>query len=106
MGKSSSKAARDNRSNQMNPNNPAHSSSRSYVKATGDNNANQLNPNNDAYRLSRGVERTGREIVGYVGGAPRIEWDSVPPPNNGSPSASGVYRQTKLFEESESEDED
>ena len=37
-------AARNNRANQLNPNNPRHS----------DNRSNQLNPNNDAYWQERG----------------------------------------------------
>lgn len=65
-----SKASADNRSNQMNPNNSAYSSSRggsgagptsggagSYesvaTKATNDNHSNQLNPNNPTYESSR-----------------------------------------------------
>ena len=40
-------AANDDRSNTMNPNNPAH-------RAAHDNRANQLNPNSPAYRSSRG----------------------------------------------------
>ncbi len=38
--------ANDNRSNTLNPNNPAH-------RAAGNNRANQLNPNSQAYRSSR-----------------------------------------------------
>ena len=63
-----SKAARDNRANQLNPNNDAHSSSRGQPtasrsggagldEAARDNRANQLNPNNDAHRSSRGLPR-------------------------------------------------
>jgi hypothetical protein len=37
----------DNRSNSLNPNNPAH-------KAGSDNRSNQKNPNNPAYHSSRG----------------------------------------------------
>lgn len=37
----------DQRSNALNPNNPA-------SKAAADNRGNQLNPNSDAYRASRG----------------------------------------------------
>ena len=40
-------AANDDRSNTLNPNNPAH-------RAGQDNRANQLNPNSQAYRSSRG----------------------------------------------------
>ena len=40
-------AARNNRANQLNPNNPRHS----------DNRSNQLNPNNDAYWQERGHPR-------------------------------------------------
>ncbi len=40
-------SANDDRSNTLNPNNPAH-------KAASDNRANQLNPNRQAYRSSRG----------------------------------------------------
>ena len=40
-------SADDNRSNTLNPNNPAH-------RAANDNRANQLNPNSRAYRSSRG----------------------------------------------------
>lgn len=40
-------AANDNRSNTLNPNNPAH-------RAALDNRASQLNPNSRAYRSSRG----------------------------------------------------
>ena len=39
-------SANDNRSNTLNPNNPAH-------RAARDNRANQLNPNSQAYRSSR-----------------------------------------------------
>ena len=39
--------ANDDRSNTLNPNNPAH-------RAAHDNRANQLNPNSEAYRSSRG----------------------------------------------------
>ncbi len=41
------RSANDNRSNTLNPNNPAH-------RAVHDNRANQLNPNTPAYRSSRG----------------------------------------------------
>ncbi len=40
-------SANDNRSNTLNPNNPAH-------RAAGNNRAGQLNPNSRAYRSSRG----------------------------------------------------
>ena len=40
-------SANDDRSNTLNPSNPAH-------KAASDNRANQLNPNSQAYRSSRG----------------------------------------------------
>ena len=40
-------SANDNRSNTLNPNNPAH-------RAAHDNRANQLNTNSQAYRSSRG----------------------------------------------------
>ena len=40
-------SANDDRSNTLNPNNPAH-------RAAQDNRANQLNPNSQAYRSSRG----------------------------------------------------
>ncbi len=43
-------AANANRSNTLNPNNPAH-------RAAHDNRANQLNPNSRAYRSSRGCRR-------------------------------------------------
>lgn len=58
----SDKAGQDNRSNQMNPNNPAYDSSRggsgssqgpSMDQAGTDNRANQMNPNNPAYESSR-----------------------------------------------------
>ncbi len=62
-----SKAARDNRANQLNPNNDAYESSRDgderrsggsgLDNAARDNRANQLNPNSDAYRSSRGEPR-------------------------------------------------
>ena len=57
----SSQATRDNRSRQLNPENPAYKSSRgegaqsnSLDKASRDNRAKQLNPNNDAYWRARG----------------------------------------------------
>ena len=57
----SSQATRDNRSRQLNPENPAYNSSRgdgaqsdSLDKASRDNRAKQLNPNNDAYWRARG----------------------------------------------------
>ena len=53
MGKSSSRAARNNRSNQMNPNNSSYHSSRASTKAAADNRSSQLNPNNEAYWKSR-----------------------------------------------------
>lgn len=59
----SSQATRDNRSRQLNPENPAYTSSRgeggrSHVdKASRDNRAKQLNPNNDAYWRARGRNR-------------------------------------------------
>ena len=52
-GKGRSRAAANNRSNQMNPNNPAYAASRSYTKAMADNRSNQLNPNSEAFRKSR-----------------------------------------------------
>ncbi|EFA01980.1 hypothetical protein TcasGA2_TC007601 [Tribolium castaneum] len=59
------KSGRDNRSNQMNPNNSAYSSSRggSNTGSSGrsqqdyDNRSNQLNPNNSAYYSSRGGQK-------------------------------------------------
>lgn len=42
----------DNRSDSMNPNNPAH-------KAAADNRSNQMNPNNPAHPLSRGEGKGG-----------------------------------------------
>lgn len=41
------RSANDNRSDSLNPNNPAY-------KAATDNRADQLNPNNEAYDSSRG----------------------------------------------------
>lgn len=56
-----SQATRDNRANQLNPNNDAYRTSRGVpnqptnpAQAAADNRANQLNPNNPAYRSSRG----------------------------------------------------
>lgn len=48
------KANRDNRANQLNPNNSAYHDSRKETNANRDNRANQLNPNNSAYDKSRG----------------------------------------------------
>ena len=66
-GKGRSRAAANNRSNQMNPNNPAYAASRSYTKAMADNRSNQLNPNNAAYRESREGGRD-LEIGGFATG--------------------------------------
>lgn len=67
MAKSSlSKAAQDNRANQLNPAHPAYHRSRgvpaeeaeslaAHAQPALDNHANQLNPNNDAYRQSWGM---------------------------------------------------
>lgn len=44
MGKGKDRSANDNRSNSMNPNNPAY-------QASVDNRANQLNPNNPEYKV-------------------------------------------------------
>ena len=63
-----SKAARDNRANQLNPAHPAYYRSRgvpaekagflaAHAKPTLDNHANQLNPNNDAHEQPRGMTR-------------------------------------------------
>ena len=57
MGKGHGRAAANNRANQMNPNNPAYSSSRASTKAAADNRSNQLNDNNPAYWSSRGAEK-------------------------------------------------
>lgn len=61
MGKKSA----NNRANQMNPNNPAYSSSREHSsgtvpaeKASLDNRANQLNPQHPSYHSSRESEST------------------------------------------------
>lgn len=59
-----SKAAQDNRANQLNPTHPAYHQSRgaseseavdqaAHSKPVLDNRANQLNPNNEAHRTSR-----------------------------------------------------
>jgi len=64
--RSTSKAARDNRANQLNPTHPAYYRARgvpadkakslaAHAKPALDNHANQLNPNNDAYEQSRGM---------------------------------------------------
>ena len=48
-------ASRDNRSNQMNPNNEAYATSRGHPSTAGqddDNRANQLNPNHAEYKGS------------------------------------------------------
>jgi len=50
----SSASFADNRSNQMNPNNSAYSSSRASSSASNNNRSNQMNPNNSAYWSSRG----------------------------------------------------
>mmetsp|Transcript_1224 Transcript_1224/g.1863 ORF Transcript_1224/g.1863 Transcript_1224/m.1863 type:complete len:97 (-) Transcript_1224:215-505(-) len=67
----SAKAARDNRSNQLNPNHPAYESSRSGVpfprRGNDNNRANQLNPNNSAYWQSRGGRPSGDDGVGGAG---------------------------------------
>jgi hypothetical protein len=50
------RAEQNDRSNQMNPNNPAHQGSREgsgTSKPAKDNRSNQLNPNNPAYERSR-----------------------------------------------------
>ncbi|HEY8379402.1 MAG TPA: hypothetical protein VIK91_23080 [Nannocystis sp.] len=60
-----SKAAQDNRANQLNPTHPAYHRSRgasegeaadqaAHSKPALDNRANQLNPNNEAHQSSRG----------------------------------------------------
>ena len=65
---SNSKAARDNRANQLNPAHPAYYRSRgvpaekakslaAHAKSALDNHANQLNPNSDTFKASRGMSR-------------------------------------------------
>ena len=49
----SKKSEKDNRANQLNPNNEAYLSSREQEKSNTDNRANQLNPNNEVYSKSR-----------------------------------------------------
>ena len=49
MGKGKGQSSNDQRSNALNPNNPA-------CNAAQDNRADQLNPNNDAHAKSRGKE--------------------------------------------------
>mmetsp|Transcript_40949 Transcript_40949/g.89213 ORF Transcript_40949/g.89213 Transcript_40949/m.89213 type:complete len:96 (-) Transcript_40949:220-507(-) len=62
------RAAHDNRSNQLNPNNPAYGSSRSGVpfppRGNDNNRANQMNPNNPAYSKSRGSSSGGEGGAG------------------------------------------
>lgn len=77
-----SKAAADNRANQMNPNNPAYAESRAYTKAVADNRSNQLNPNSEAYAKSR--EGKAPENLNNYPGAwiereplPVPKWESV-----------------------------
>jgi len=64
---STSKAARDNRANQLNPNHPTYHRSRgaseaaavdaaAHTKAAQDNRSVQLNPNSDTYWGSRGQD--------------------------------------------------
>jgi hypothetical protein len=48
-----SKATRDNRANQLNPENRAHKASNSSTKATADNSNRQLNPKTDVPKKSR-----------------------------------------------------
>jgi hypothetical protein len=52
-----SKAARDNRANQLNPEHSAYIESRAATKATTDNRSDQLNPETDVYYESRGKVR-------------------------------------------------
>ena len=52
-----SKAARDNRANQLNPEHSAYTESRAATKAATDNRSNQLNPETDVYYESRGKIR-------------------------------------------------
>jgi hypothetical protein len=64
------KQAANNRSNSMNPNNPAH-------HASADNRSNQANPNNPAYYSSRAGSGGG----GPSGGgspAPPLDWKARP----------------------------
>lgn len=69
MAKSHSKAARDNRANQLNPTHPAYHRSRGgspedAARSAGtskpvlDNRSNQLNPNNAAHQAARGNRST------------------------------------------------
>lgn len=66
-----SKAAQDNRANQLNPTHPAYHRSRgaseseaedqaAHSKPVLDNRANQLNPNNEAHQTSRDKGETKR----------------------------------------------
>lgn len=74
--RSTSKAARDNRTNQLNPVHPAYDRSRgvpaekaeflaAHAKPALDNHANQLNPDNDAYERSRGM--SSRSVSHFYG---------------------------------------
>lgn len=86
MGKSSSKASRENRSNQMNPNNTAYHESRASTKAATDNRSNQLNPNNPAYCESRNSKELPEESKDVnTGVAPPVAWvdygPDPPPPH-------------------------
>lgn len=55
----SGRASHNNRSNQMNPNNPAFASSRASTVSAANNRSNQLNPNNSAFWSSRVGAVTG-----------------------------------------------
>jgi hypothetical protein len=86
MGKGSSKAARDNRANQMNPKSPAYAASRSSTKAANDNRADQLNPNSEAFRTSRNPVQPSEQSKNEYPGA-LVDYASPPDLQGGTPPA-------------------
>ena len=65
-----SKQAANNRSNSMNPNNPAH-------RASTNNRSNQMNPNNPAYQSSRQGSASGGSSGGSGAGSVQVGPDGV-----------------------------
>jgi hypothetical protein len=72
MGKGGSRAARNNRSNQMNPRHPAYSQSRQSSNAENVNRSMQLNPQTETYQSSRGTSNDASGTVSQGAFAPTL----------------------------------
>ena len=104
-------SARDNRANQLNPNNDAYRSSRGMdspsrdfeddEKAARDNRANQLNPNNEAYRSSRGLDRPSRDFEDDEKAARDNRANQLNPNNEAYRNSRGLDRPSSDFEDDE-----